>query len=75
MAKSLRTEPSLAILRAMADDRGLEIPSDRLELALEMHAKFRPELDRLRGVVLAYVPTYVEPATALQWIERGGRTP
>ena len=46
MAKSLRTEPSLAILRAMADDRGLEIPSDRLELALEMHAKCISSGDR-----------------------------
>ena len=69
------THPTVDILRAIAADRGLEIPLDRLQLALEMHVKFRPELDRLRNVPLDYIPSYIEPATALQWIENGGRLP
>jgi hypothetical protein len=69
------TEPTVDILRAIAADRGLDIPVERLHLALEMHAKFRPELDRLRKVRLGYVPGYIEPATALQWIENGGHLP
>jgi hypothetical protein len=69
------TQPTIEILQAIAADRGLDIPADRIQLALDMHAKFRPELDRLRRVRLPYVPTYVEPATALQWIENGGRLP
>jgi hypothetical protein len=69
------THPTVEILQAIAADRGLDIPVDRIRLALEMHAKFRPELDRLREVRLGYVPTYIEPATALQWIENGGRLP
>ncbi len=70
-----RTQPTAEIFRAIAADRGLELPEDRLEAALEMHAKFRPELDRLRAVRLEYVPSYIEPATALQWIQNGGRLP
>ncbi len=76
MSSGLRpTRPTIEILQAIAADRGLDIPLDRVRLALEMHAKFRPELDRLRSVSLDYIPTYVEPATALQWIENGGRLP
>ncbi|MBV9327950.1 MAG: dihydropyrimidinase [Chloroflexi bacterium] len=69
------TQPTTETLRAIAADRGLEIAPERLATALEMHAKFRPELDRLRAVRLDYVPTYIEPATALQWIQHGGRLP
>jgi hypothetical protein len=69
------TRPTVEILQAIAADRGLELSLDRVQLALEMHAKFRPELDRLRDVPLDYVPTYIEPATALRWIENGGRLP
>jgi hypothetical protein len=69
------TRPTAEILQAIAADRGLDISVQRVRLALEMHAKFRPELDRLRGVPLQYVPSYVEPATALRWIEYGGRLP
>ena len=72
---NLVTHPTVEILQAMAADRGLQIPVDRIQLALEMHAKFRPELDRLRKVRLGYVPTYIEPATALQWIQSGGHLP
>jgi hypothetical protein len=39
-----------------------------------MHLRYRAELDRLRSVRLRYLPPYVEPATALAWIERGGRS-
>lgn len=69
------TEPTVEILRAIAVDRRLELTSERLAAALEMHAKFRPKLDRLRAVRLDYVPSYIEPATALQWIQNGGRLP
>ena len=70
-----RTQPTSEIFRAIAADRGLELSAESLEAALEMHAKFRPELDRLRAVRLDYVPSYIEPATALQWIQNGGRLP
>jgi MFS transporter, DHA1 family, multidrug resistance protein len=71
----IRTQPTTELFRAIAADRGLELPADRLAAAVDMHAKFRPELDRLRAVRLDYVPSYIEPATALQWIQNGGRLP
>jgi hypothetical protein len=74
-AELTRTQPTADSLRAIAADRGLDVAADRLQAALEMHAKFRPELDRLRAVRLEYVPSYIEPATALQWIQNGGRLP
>jgi hypothetical protein len=74
-AELRRTQPTIEMFRAIAADRGLELPPDQLEAALDMHAKFRSELDRLRAVRLDYVPDYIEPATALQWIQNGGRLP
>jgi len=69
------TEPTEETLRAMAADRGLEIEPERLQAALAMHVKFRHELDQLRSVRLEFLPPYIEPATAVQWIENGGRLP
>lgn len=61
------------LLAAWAEDRGLVLSEEQLEAAVEMHVRFRPELDRLRSVSLDYLPPFIEPATALAWIERGGR--
>lgn len=70
-----KAQPTIDTLRAIAADRGLAISDERLEPAVAMHAKFRPELERLRAVRLDFVPSYIEPATALQWIQNGGRLP
>jgi hypothetical protein len=75
MSDTAGKEPTLATLRAIAADRGIELDDSQLEAARTMHAKFRGELDRLRAVRLDYLPPYIEPATALQWIENGGRLP
>lgn len=73
--EQLGPQPTINTLRAIAADRGLAIPQERLEPAVTMHAKFRSELERLRAVRLDFVPSYIEPATALQWIQNGGRLP
>ena len=70
-----RTRPTIETFRAFAADRGLDIEPERLVAALEMHVKFRDELDRLRAVPLEFLPPYIEPATAVRWIENGGRFP
>ena len=75
MTPTRQTTPTVEILEAIAADRGLEIDRQRLETALEMHRKFRPELDMLRGVELSPIPPYIQPATALRGIENGGRRP
>jgi hypothetical protein len=69
------TAPTVEILEAIAADRGLELDRERIEIALEMHAKFRHELDSLRGVELSSLPPYIQPETALRWIENGGQLP
>ena len=68
------TKPTLEILAAIAEDRGLDLDDERLEPALEMHAKFRHELDQLRAVYLSPLPPYIQPETAQRWIENGGRS-
>jgi hypothetical protein len=66
--------PALELLAALAEDRGLDLSDAELEAAHAMHVRYRSELDRLRAVRLQYLPPYVEPASALAWIERGGRS-
>lgn len=75
MTPARQTTPTVEILEAIAADRGLEIDRQRLETAFEMHRKFRPELDMLRGVELSPIPPYIQPETAHRWIENGGRLP
>ncbi len=72
---AIRSRLNAQIFRAIAKDRGLRVSDERLQAAVEMHAKFQHELDRLRATRLEFLPTYVEPATALRWIEKGGRFP
>jgi hypothetical protein len=72
MGESVR--PTLELLAALTADRGLGFTEAELEAAHAMHVRYRAELDRLRNVRLQYLPPYVEPATALAWIERGGRS-
>jgi hypothetical protein len=75
MSPDPNTIPTIEFLEAFAADRGLQIDRHRLEAALEMHAKFRPELDQLRAVELSSLPPYIQPETAIRWIENGGRLP
>jgi hypothetical protein len=75
MNETASGQPAMSTLRAIAEDRGLELDDEQLATARAMHVKFRGELDKLRAVRLEYVPSYIEPATALQWIENGGRLP
>jgi hypothetical protein len=74
MTPRRQTTPTIEIFEALAADRGLTISRERTEAALEMHAKFRHELDLLRSVELSPLPPYIQPETALRWIENGGRT-
>jgi hypothetical protein len=60
------------LLEAMLEDRGISLPSERVAAAAATREKLRHEFDRLRSVELAFLPPYLEPATALRWIERYG---
>jgi hypothetical protein len=66
--------PSEEVFAAIAADRGLHLTPERLEAAREMHVRFRQELELLRSVRLEFLPPYIEPETAVRWIENGGRS-
>jgi hypothetical protein len=66
--------PTAEIFAALAADRGLELSPERLENARAMHVRFRHELELLRSTRLEFLPPYIEPQTAVRWIENGGRS-
>jgi hypothetical protein len=68
------TMPTAEVFAALAADRGLELTVERLEAARAMHVMFRHELDLLRSTHLEFLPPYIEPQTAVRWIENGGRS-
>jgi hypothetical protein len=67
------SEPTLEMFRAFAANQGLTLSEERLEAALATHVGLRPQVDALRAVPLSFLEP-LEPATALLWIERGGRS-
>ncbi len=66
--------PTEEVFAAIAADRGLKLSPERLETARAMHVKFRSELEQLRSVRLEFLPPYIEPETAVKWIENGGHS-
>lgn len=60
-------------LEAMLAVQGLSLEPERLEAALAVHTALRPSLERLRSLPMSYLEPVVEPASALTWIENGGR--
>ena len=63
--------PTEQLFTALAADRGLQLSPERIEAARAMHVRFRQELELLRSVRLEFLPPYIEPQTAVRWIERG----
>lgn len=66
--------PTEEVFAALAADRGLKLSDERMATARAMHVKFRHELELLRSVFLEFLPPYIEPETAVKWIENGGRS-
>ena len=68
--------PSLPVelVQALAAEIALPVPAERLDAALKQHAGTYADLMRVRSIPLEYSPNYVEPLTALRWIERGGHS-
>ncbi|HXV94621.1 MAG TPA: MFS transporter [Pseudonocardia sp.] len=59
-----------AVLAANLD---ITLTPERLAQAHAGHARFRPDLERLRALPLPFVEPVTEPATSLAWIANGGR--
>lgn len=66
--------PTEELFAEISADRGLKLSPERLATARAMHVKFRHELENLRAVRLEFLPPYIEPQTAVRWIENGGRS-
>lgn len=58
----------------LAAEIAIPVPPERLRAALTQHAGTYEDLMRVRSIRLEYSPDYVEPLTALRWIERGGNS-
>jgi hypothetical protein len=55
-------------------EAALPVGDDRLRDALAVHQRSHEALMRVRQVPLKFLPPYIEPLTALRWIEKGGRS-
>ncbi len=71
MSKSQHTED---VLDGITRDRGLQLEPDKLQLARAFIRRYRRELEQIRSVELAFLPPYIEPQTAVRWIDNGGRS-
>ncbi|HWB88472.1 MAG TPA: hypothetical protein VG872_04610 [Acidimicrobiia bacterium] len=60
---------TLEYLRKVLEDRGITLPEKNLESAAATHDKLRHEFVKLNSVELGFLPPYIEPATAVRWIE------
>lgn len=67
------SEPTEAAFRAILTSQGLTLSDERLAQAVVTHDAMRQDLLALRAVPLSFLEPVIEPGTALQWIEQGGR--
>lgn len=63
------SDETVEYLRTVLDDRGLSLPEKNLASAAATHDKLRHEFEKLNSLELRFLPPYIEPATAVRWIE------
>lgn len=63
------SEETVEFLRRILEDRRLSLPEKNLEAAAATHDKLQHEFDKLNSVELRFLPPYIEPATAVRWVE------
>ena len=66
--------PSRELMEAIATERDLKLSAEQLAETRDFLIRYHAELDALRAVALEFLPPYIEPQTALRWIENGGRS-
>jgi len=77
MVDQHRSEDATAnekLLFAITSDRSLGLSGDQLKMARDFLSRYRRELEQIRSVQLAFLPPYIEPQTAVRWIEHGGHS-
>lgn len=66
--------PNRELIEAIATERHLKLSAEQLAEARDFLVRYGAELNALRAVELKFLPPYIEPQTALRWIENGGRS-
>jgi hypothetical protein len=67
-------ETPVDLLAPLVPEVVLPVSIERLQAAVAQHARAHDTLMRLREIQFQYTPSYIEPLTALRWIEREGRS-
>ena len=62
----------LELLIAILAERGITLPEEDVKSAAATHEELRDHLEKLRSIDLRFLPPYIEPASALRWIESYG---
>ncbi|WP_154756654.1 MFS transporter [Amycolatopsis pithecellobii] len=65
--------PSPEEFTALATNSDISLTPQRLSQAYATHARYRPDLERLRALPLPFTEPVTEPATALAWISGGDK--
>jgi hypothetical protein len=68
------TVPTVETLAVLAANQGIALTPEQLAEAAATHAGLRGGLLELRALRLSFLEPVIEPATALRWIENGGRS-
>jgi hypothetical protein len=69
---NVRPAPPPDLLAPLIDEVALPVSVERLQAAVAQHARTHDTLMKLRQIKLQYSPSYIEPLTALRWVENGG---
>jgi hypothetical protein len=66
--------PTESFFREVLADQGRELTEERFAAALASHRNVRQDMERLRAIPQAFLEPVLEPATALRWLEAGGKS-
>jgi hypothetical protein len=67
-------ESTPAILHVLAEYQGVALPPARVAEAAAGYASLHDRILELRAIPFTFLDNVIEPATANQWIENGGRS-
>jgi hypothetical protein len=66
--------PTPEVLQVFADYQGVTLPPARVAEAAAGYATLHDQIVAMRAIPFSFLESVIEPATALQWLEEGGRS-
>jgi hypothetical protein len=66
--------PTESLFREVLADQGRQLTEARLAAALASHRNVRRDIERLRAIPQSFLEPVLEPATAMRWLENGGKS-